>query len=223
MGVWCLIAAGVMFVLYPALRPWEDESTADGAIAAMSSPAWVASHAFAMIGFILVALGLLALASAVRGTPAARTARAAAVTGLIGTGLTLPYYGAEDFGLHAIASHAAAGARMDVLSIVDDVRYQPVAMTMFGVGLITLAVSGVLAAIAVARSGRISRSAGWLFAIGYVLFLPQFFGPPVVRIAHGALLGIGLIWLAIALGSAHGQARVNRAGDREAATVAGRS
>jgi threonine/homoserine/homoserine lactone efflux protein len=72
-------------------------------------------------------------------------------------------------------------------------------MTMFGIGLITLAVSGVLTAIAVARSGRLSRYAGWLFAIGYILFLPQFFGPPAVRIGHGVLLGIGLVWLAIAL------------------------
>jgi hypothetical protein len=198
-GALCLMAAGVMFVLYPAVRPWTDESTTDGAVTAMSSGAWVAAHAFAMIGFILVGLGLLALATAVRGTRAERTAWAAVVTSWIGAGLTLPYYGAEDFGLHAIASHAAAGEPLNVLSLVEDVRNQPVAITMFGVGLTVLAISGVLAAIAVARSGRMSRYAGWLFAIGYVLFLPQFFGPPVVRIAHGVLLGIGLVWLAIAL------------------------
>ena len=199
MGALCLIAAGVLFVLYPAVRPWADESTADGATTAMSSGAWVAAHAFAMVGFILVALGLLALANAVRGMPAERTAWAAVVTSWIGAGLTLPYYGSEDFGLHAIASHAAAGEPVDVLSLVDDVRYQPLAATMFGVGLITLAVSGILTAIAVARSGRLSRNAGWLFAAGYVLFLPQFFGPPVVRILHGVLLGAGLVWLAVAL------------------------
>jgi hypothetical protein len=199
MGALCLIGAGVMFVLYPLVRPWTNESTADGAVTAMSSGAWVASHAFAMVGFILVALGLLALAAAARGTRAERTAWAAVVTSWIGAGFTLPYYGAEDFGLHAIASQATAGQPIDVLSLVEHVRYQPVAITMFGVGLITLAVSGVLAAIAVARSGRLSPYAGWLFAIGYVLFLPQFFGPPAVRIAHGVLLGIGLVWLATAL------------------------
>jgi len=199
MGALCLIVGGVMFVLYPLVRPWADESTTDGAATAMSSGAWVASHAFAMIGFILVALGLLALAAAVRGTRAGRIAWVAVVTSWIGAGLTLPYYGAEDFGLHAIGSQATDGKPIDVLSLVEDVRYQPVAMTMFGIGLITLAVSGVLTAIAVARSGRLSRYAGWLFAIGYILFLPQFFGPPAVRIAHGVLLGIGLVWLAIAL------------------------
>jgi len=63
-----LAAAGVLFVLYPAVRPWRDESTVDGAIAAMSSGAWVASHLFAMVGFILVSLALLALRDAVAGT-----------------------------------------------------------------------------------------------------------------------------------------------------------
>jgi len=146
-----------------------------------------------------VALGLLAVVAALRGTPGKALAKAALVTNLIGAGLVLPYYGAEDFGLHAIASHAAVGEPLDVLSLVDSVRYQPLAVTMFGAGLLTLAASGVLTALAVARSGRLSSIAAWIFAIGYVLFLPQFFGPPAVRIAHGVLLGIGLAWLGLSL------------------------
>ena len=198
-GALCLFVAGVLFVLYPAVRPWKDESTVDGAVAAMSSPAWVASHAFAMIGFILVVLGLLAVVAVLRGTRGEALAKAALVTSWIGAGLVLPYYGAEDFGLHAIASHAAAGEPLAVLSLVDSIRNQPVAMTMFGAGLLTLAASGVLTALAVARSGRLSAIAAWIFAVGYVLFLPQFFGPPAVRIGHGVLLGIGLAWLGLSL------------------------
>jgi hypothetical protein len=182
-----------MFVLYPALRPWTDESTVDGAVGAMGSGAWVASHAFAMFGFILVGLGLLNLWALTGGRPAL----AAVVTAWVGAGLVLPYYGAEDFGLHAIA---ASGQRLDVLALVDAVRYQPLAVTMFGAGLLTLAASGVLAAVAVARSGRLARWSGSLFAAGYVLFLPQFYGPPVVRVGHGILLGAGLVWLAVELG-----------------------
>jgi uncharacterized membrane protein len=197
LGALCLAMAAVMFVLYPAVRPWTDESTVDGSVAAMSSGAWVASHAFAMLGFILVSLGLLSLSAAVRQTPGARMASAAVVTSWVGAGLTLVYYGAEDFGLHAIASTVPAG---EVLALVAAVRYNPVAITMFGVGLVTLAVSGVLAAIAVARSGRLSRWSGTVFAAGYVLFLPQFFGSAAVRIGHGVVLGLGLLWLAVSLG-----------------------
>src|ERR671936_2201385 len=95
-GALALAIAGVLFILYPAVRPWQDESTVDGATKAMSSSAWGAAHLFAMLGFILVALGLLAMWNAVSSTRAERLAFAAVVTGWIGVGLTLPYYGAED-------------------------------------------------------------------------------------------------------------------------------
>ena len=56
-----LSVAGVLFLLYPALRPWEDETTTSGAAAAMGSTAWVVAHLCAMLGFILVAVALLQL------------------------------------------------------------------------------------------------------------------------------------------------------------------
>jgi len=196
LGALGLALAGVMFVLYPAVRPWRDESTAAGAHAAMSSGAWVASHLFAMIGFILVPLGLLALWGLVSDTRAERVALVAAVTSWIGAGLTLPYYGAEDFGLHAVA---VEGGQADLLAIVDGFRLDPVAATLFGAGLLTLALSGILAAIGVWRSASLPRSAGLLFAAGLAVFLPQFFTPAPVRIAHGILLGVGLAWLAAAM------------------------
>ena len=40
-GAAALAAAGVLFLAYPALRPWHDEGTAAGAAASMSSAAWV--------------------------------------------------------------------------------------------------------------------------------------------------------------------------------------
>lgn len=169
--------AGLMFLLYPAVRPWTDETTVDGAVEAMSSPAWVAAHAFAILGFVAVGLGLLDW----------MPSKLALITAWIGTGLVLPYYGAEDFGLHALARSSTP----DLLATVDAVRYQPVAITMFGVGLVLLAVAGVATGLAV------RGPAGVLFAIGYALFLPQFFLPPAGRIAHGVILAVGCVWLAV--------------------------
>src|SRR5215831_1359389 len=63
-GAAALAAAGLLFLAYPALRPWHDEGTVAGATASMSSTAWVTAHFFAMLGFILMPLGLLALRSA---------------------------------------------------------------------------------------------------------------------------------------------------------------
>jgi hypothetical protein len=84
----------------------------------MSSGAWVAANLFAMVGFILVALGLLGVWEVVRRTRAEGLALAAVVTTWIGVGLTLPYYGAEDFGLNAIAREAAQGQVVDLLGPV---------------------------------------------------------------------------------------------------------
>jgi hypothetical protein len=190
--------AGALFILYPAVRPWRDESTVDGATAAMSSGAWVASHLFAMLGFILVALGLLALRDTVSSTPAERLAYAAVVTWWIGAGLTLPYYGAEDFGLNAIA-RKAVGQQVDLLDLVKTVRLSPVPVTVFGLGLLGLGVAAILAAVAIWRSGMLPRYSGVLFAVGFALFIPQFYGPPALRIAHGVLVGIGCAWVAVAL------------------------
>jgi hypothetical protein len=158
-----------------------------------------------MLGFILMPLGLLALRAAVATTRAEPLALTAAVLAWIGAGLTLPYYGAEDFGLHAIAGPAGHGA--DLLALVHAVRYQPLAVTIFGAGLVLIAAAAIMAAIAVWRSRVLPRTSGILFATGFALFLPQFFSPAAVRIAHGILLAAGSIILAAALWTSAGRLR----------------
>lgn len=194
-----LALAGVLFFLYPALRPWRDESTADGALQAMSSPWWVATHLFAMIGFILVPLALLAVRRVVDATRSERLAVTAAVTTWIGVGLTLPYYGAEDFALNTIATKVAGGQSLDLLDLADSIRYHPAAVTTFLIGLLLLGIGPVLAATAIWRSGVLPRFSGILFAAGFALFIPQFFAPAAGRVAHGVLVAVGCVWLAVAL------------------------
>lgn len=167
-----LALAGLLFLLYPAFRPWEDETTVAGAASAFGSDAWVWSHLFAMIGFILVAIALLDID------------RTAAITFWAGAGLTLPYYGAEDFGLHAMAGQP------NVLELAESVRYHPVAVTTFALGLGAMAVAAIMVA------WRLRTVPAVVFAAGFALFLPQFFTPPAVRIAHGVLVLAGCVWLA---------------------------
>jgi hypothetical protein len=183
-----LVLAGVLFLLYPVLRPWTDETTSAGAFEAMSSGAWVVSHFLAMVGFVLVPLALLGLRDVVGLT--------AVGVMWVGAGLTLPYYGAEDFGLHAAATEGGG----DLLAVADAVRYNPVAVTGFGVGLVLLAVGSVLVARAVWRGvDGVHKYSAVAFAGGFVLFLPQFFAPAPVRIAHGVLMLVGLVWMAFAV------------------------
>ncbi len=110
-----LVASGILFVLYPAIRPFSDESSLQGA-EAFASSAWV-------LAFILLALGPLGLYLRLQATTAARrSALLALVLGWTGVGLTLPYYGAEAFGLHAVGQEALTQHNAALLSLVNSVR-----------------------------------------------------------------------------------------------------
>lgn len=194
-----LASAGLLFVLYPTVRPWHDESTLAGATASMSSNAWVAAHLFAMLGLVLIPLGLLGLQRLLAGSRSAALTRTATATAWVGAGLTLPYYGAEDFALHAIARSSAAGRGTDLLGLVHAIRFNLVMTTMASVGLLLVAFAGILASVAIWRAGTLPGWSGVLFAVGLVLFIPQFYLPEWARIAHGVLVGISSVWLASAM------------------------
>nr|WP_314144633.1 hypothetical protein [uncultured Rhodococcus sp.] len=175
MRVALYLFVGVMFAAYPALRPYSDEVGSAGADAFASSN-WVLSHTFAMLGFI--ALGLTVLY-------AGRRSDLAVVTTWIGVGLVLPYYGAETFALHALGVDAARNANPGLIDLADPIRYSLVQSVMFGLGLVLIAVG----LVAFALRNRYAA----VLAAGFVLFLPQFYTPPAVRIAHGVLIAVGAI------------------------------
>lgn len=100
-----LVISGILFVIYPALRPFSDEGSLLGA-AAFGSGAWLASHMLAIVAFTLLPLGLLGLQRSLLGTSAERLLFVAVVLSMIGTGFTLPFYGGEAYGLHALGQEA---------------------------------------------------------------------------------------------------------------------
>jgi hypothetical protein len=72
-------------------------------------------------------------------------------------------------------------------------------VTVLVAGLAAFAVAGVLAAVAVLRSGVLPRWGGTAFAAGFALYLPQFFAAPELRIAHGVLIATGCVLLGAAV------------------------
>ncbi|KAA0925142.1 MULTISPECIES: hypothetical protein [Rhodococcus] len=166
---------GVMFAAYPALRPYSDEVGSAG-VDAFASSNWVLAHTFAMLGFI--ALGLLVLY-------AGRRSDVAVMTTWIGVGLVLPYYGAETFALHALGVDAAQTSNPGLIELADPIRYSLVQSVMFGLGLVLIAVGLVVFAL--------RNRYAMVLAAGFVLFLPQFYTPPAVRIVHGLLIAVGAI------------------------------
>jgi hypothetical protein len=197
LGAVSLAVSGILFVLYPLLRPFSDEFSLQGA-QAFASIAWILAHMLAVVGFILLVLGLLGLHIALQHTAAQRLAFLALVLSWIGIGLTLPYYGAELFGLHAIGQEAVRQHSAALLALANAVRFGP-GFIVIVVGLGLLAVGTILVALAVWRSGTLSRWSGIPLALGFVLYLPQFLGTQPIRVAHGLLVALGCIWIAFGM------------------------
>jgi hypothetical protein len=184
-GASALAVAAFLFVLYPALRPYGDLDPATTA-AAFASPAWLVAHLSAVLGFLLVGAGLVALFLRHRTT----TLAAAIGAWSLGSGLTIAYYGAETFALHTLGQQITDPTQLGAAA--ESVRMGPVQVVVFGLGLLLLGVAAVLVAVAL-------RGAALPFAAAMVLFLPQFFASPALRIAHGVLLGGGCALLAVHL------------------------
>jgi hypothetical protein len=197
-GAAVLAVAGALLVLYPALRPWSD-ATAEGAPAAFASPAWIPAHLAAVAGFVLIAFALLGLHAMLARTAGARPAKLAVHLWAVGTALVLPYYGAEAFALHALGEWIVRTGDTGLLEIAEATRMGTWQATTFATGLLLLGAAGVLVAASVARSSRLPRWAGLPFALAFALYLPQFFGPPALRIAHGVLAAVGCLVLAAAM------------------------
>ncbi len=192
-----LAIAGILFILYPAIRPFSDEVTLQGA-AAFASPQWILAHTLAIVGFILMTLGLFGLYLLLQASRVNRLAFWGLVLSWIGVGLTLPFYGAEVFGLHAIGQAALAQQNAAVLALANQVRFGPGFIVII-TGLLLLAIGAILAAIAIWKSLRLAKWGGVLFAFGFALYIPQFVATQPIRVAHGVLIAIGCIWIAVGM------------------------
>lgn len=208
-----LVVAGLLFILYPTLRPFSDEVSLEGA-AAFAANNWLLAHMLAMVAFTLLPFGLLGLYQSLQESNVEGTGYWALVLNLIGIGLTLPFYGGEAYGLHAIGQAALGQQNADLLGMAGVVRSGP-GLYMFLVGLLLLAVSSILVAIALWRSDSYSRWSGILFAIGFSLYIPQFFATQPLRVAHGIVVALGCLWIAIELWR-QGVTPVTRIEQREA-------
>lgn len=162
----------------------------------------VASHVFAMLGFVFIGLGLFGFQAALDQTISGRIATRGMVVTWLGVGLALPYYAAETLGLNVIAQRSLDTGDPTLLDLVGLFRLGTVPLTMFAVGLVLLGLGSVLIAGAILRSGVLPRRSGVLFAVGSVLLIPQFLAPQFVRMVHGAGVAVGCLWMAWALHTA---------------------
>ena len=205
LGAAALVIAGIFFVLYPSIRPFSDEVSLEGA-AAFASSGWLIAHMLAMVAFTLLPVGLLYLYRSLRGTAVESLGLWAVVLSQIGVGLTLPFYGGEANGLHAIGQEAIRQQDAALLSLATVIRSGP-GLVMFLVGLLLLAVAAIIAAVVIWRSGAYPKWSGIPFAVAFGLYIPQFFATQPLRVAHGLLVAVGCLWIAVELWRQHATAR----------------
>ncbi len=190
----CFALSGLFFVLYPALRPFSSEVGLDGAHAFASSR-WVLAHSLGILGFILLGLGVLGVYLRLSDTELAGRMVAALALVWVGVGLTIPYYGAEVFGLHAVGQRTISRHAPGMLKpLTHGIRWEA-GIYFILLGLVLLAIGSIFVGRAVWRSGRFNRWSGVPLAVGLVLYVPQFTGPQAVRVAHGLLMLAGCAWL----------------------------
>jgi hypothetical protein len=200
--------SGILFVAYPALRPFSSETGLEGA-QAFASTNWIIAHSLAMAGFILLGLGLLGVCEELRGSAGQRLASWGMVLSWIGIGMTLPYYGAEVFGLHAVGQAVVDRNNPDLMSIVNNIRWE-VGVFWILAGLAALGVGVILFAIAIWRSGRLTNWSGIVLAVAFALYIPQFAAGQPLRVAHGLLLLVGALLLAWAIWPRGKEAKARR-------------
>ena len=190
-----LVVSGLAFAAYPLLRPYGPE-TGVAFATDLASPLWLAAHVLGMVGFTALALALRALVST--GTPwrwGGPRLRMVETRMWLALALLLPYYGAEAYGLSAVGRHALDGDT-GALAVAASFRFAPFEVTTFGVGLLLLMLVGGRLVHGTWAAGGATRLGGLLTGVCLATYAPQFFATPEVRMAHGMVLGLGLLVLA---------------------------
>jgi hypothetical protein len=189
--------AGLFFILFPLFRPFFDESTLQGAVE-FSSARWVIAHVFGMFGFILLSIGFLGVYVVLHKSKAEPLAFLSLILCWTGTGLTLPFFGAEAFGLYVIGDTAVNQQSTVILDMVNSVRSGP-GLLFILVGLLIIAVATIVLAIAVWKAGMLPMWGGVPLAVGFVVYIPQLQGAPFfqpIRIVIGIIIFTGCILMA---------------------------
>jgi hypothetical protein len=186
------LVSAAAFAAFPLVRPWGDKTgEAQAMVDAFASPRWLIAHSLGMVAWVLLAVTVVTLART------DRRFRASAWLAGLGTAAVLPFYGAETFGLHGLATAARTDGDVSLVVAAQElIRGGAVATTCFGLGLLLLAAAGVAIAVATWASSSSRRWLGIPVGLGLLTYLPQFFTPDVVRQVHGIVLALAIAaWL----------------------------
>jgi len=198
LGAIALGLATFLLALFPLVRPFfpldvfEPERGIALASPAFVSTAWIGSHYLAMLGFVLLQLGLLGLYGFHAGSGSERLALHGLVWCLPGVALILPAFGVEAYTMPIVGRLHLAGATG--LAPIIALTYRGPMTVVLLLGQLGLAIGAFTFAAAIRRDGRLPTWAGFVLATGLAFWLPML--PRPVRVVDGLLIGLGGIPLA---------------------------
>ena len=198
LGAVALGLATLLLAIFPLVRPFfpldvfEPERGIAFASPAFVSTAWIGSHYLAMLGFVLLQLGLLGLYGFHAGSGSERLALRGLVWCLPGAALILPAFGVEAYTMPIVGRLQLAGATG--LAPIISLTYRGPMTIVLLLAQLALAVGAFTLAVTIRRGGRLSSWAGFVLAIGLACWLPML--PRPVRVVDGLLIGLGGIPLA---------------------------
>lgn len=198
LGAVVLGSSSFLLAMFPLLRPFfaldvfAPERAITLASPAFVSIAWALSHYLAMLGFVLLQGGLLALFAFHAGTAGEAPAFRGLVWGVPGVALILPAFGVEAYTMPIVGQLYLAGAT-GIAPVIALTYRGPMTIVLL-LGQLCLAVGAGSFAVAIRRAGRLPVWAGFVFAVGLALWLPML--PRLIRVIDGLLIGLGGIPLA---------------------------
>jgi len=200
LGAIALGVCGLLFAVFPFLRPFFPLDVFSPNVAAMASgplasASWLIAHLLLMAAFALLPCALLAIYAALADGPTESRALRGLILGVAGTGFVVPAVGVEVFAMPVIARLYLEGVT-GVAPALKWIYWGPMTLVMI-VGLMALAIGAIELARATWRSGVLPGWAGVALAAGLALWLPLL--PRAVRIVDGLTIGFGGLWLAWAI------------------------
>lgn len=200
LGALALGTSALLLAVFPLLRPFFRLDVFSPTLAAvasgpLASAPWIIAHLVLMLGFALLPLGLLGVASALADDGAQRSARRGLLGAITGVMLVMPAVGVETFAMPLVGQLYLDGVE-GVAPALARIYRGPMTLVML-VGLLLLAAGAIDLARAAWRSTALPRwGAVWL-AAGLALWVPLL--PRPVRVLDGVLIGLGGVWLALGL------------------------
>lgn len=200
LGALALGASALLLAAFPLLRPFFrldvfSPTLAGVASGPLASAPWIVAHLVLMLGFALLPLGLLGVASALADHAGRRYARRGLLSAIAGVMLVMPAVGVETFAMPVIGQLYLDGVE-GVAPALAHIYRGPMTLVML-VGLLLLTAGAIDLTRAAWRRAVLPRwGAVWLTA-GLALWLPLL--PRPVRVMDGLLIGMGGVWLALGL------------------------